>query len=275
MAKDPAFLFYPGDYLRDTQCLSEKVQVSYDRIMCEHMRNICISQKQLNFFTKRLTPEEVEELMSVLTEINGGFQISWVAESINKRKAYSQSRSKNRAGKSTKSYDEHMNNISKSYDKHMENEIVINNNIGDKINKKDEILNFEFFLLNFENVSHGKSEVPGIENFTEEEYVRFQAFLNLFKDYHHFIDRNPFPGIKFYRDRLDKFGFEDLQAGVEKMFALGVKSNMDLGLRLIDCIGWVREARNKPKKRSEITTKDRVDSQMETINRVMEMRKDK
>ena len=59
--KDPEFLFYPGDYLTDTQCLSEKTQVAYDRIMCEHMRNICISQKQLKFFTKRLSPDETEE----------------------------------------------------------------------------------------------------------------------------------------------------------------------------------------------------------------------
>ena len=68
MSKDPGFLFYPGDYLRDTQTLSEKVQVAYDRIMCEHMRNICITKGQLKFFTKRLTDEELEELMFMLTK---------------------------------------------------------------------------------------------------------------------------------------------------------------------------------------------------------------
>ena len=93
--KDPAFLFYPGDYLRDTQCLSEAVQVAYDRIMCEHMRNICISHAQLNFFTKKLSEEELAELKSVLTETPDGFQIGWVAESFTKRKAYSDSRRKN------------------------------------------------------------------------------------------------------------------------------------------------------------------------------------
>jgi len=118
MAKDPAFLFYPGDYLRDTQCLSEPVQVAYDRIMCEHMRNICISKKQLKFFTKRLTEEQLEELMMVLTEVPGGFQIDWVAESVNKRKKYSESRRNNRKKKT----DEHMLNTSETYDEHMENE---------------------------------------------------------------------------------------------------------------------------------------------------------
>jgi len=121
MAKDPAFLFYPGDYLRDTQTLSENVQVAYDRIMCEHMRNICISQQQLKFFTKKLTDDEKAELMFVLTEIEGGYQIEWVAESIEKRRKYSESRRNNRKGKTKK----HIKNISKTYDKHMEDEDVI------------------------------------------------------------------------------------------------------------------------------------------------------
>ena len=117
--KDPAFLFYPGDYLRDTQCLSEKSQVAYDRIMCEHMRNICISQQQINFFTKRLTDEEKTELMFLLTEVDGGFQITWVADSILKRRSYSDSRRKNRTSKHK--------DISSTYDPHMEIENEIEN----------------------------------------------------------------------------------------------------------------------------------------------------
>ena len=129
MAKDPAFLFYPGDYLRDTQTLSEKAQVSYDRIMCEHMRNICISQQQLKFFTKRLTDDEKSELMFVLDKVNGGYQIEWVALSINKRKAYSESRRKNREGKGK----DDMNNTSRTYDSYMENE----NEIEDVIKNEE------------------------------------------------------------------------------------------------------------------------------------------
>lgn len=122
MASDPAFLFYPGDYLKDTQCLSEETQVAYDRIMCEHMRNICITQDRLNFFTKRLNAEQKKEILSVLTKIEGGYEITWVAESLLKRRNYSDSRRKNREGKTTVKA-EHMNNISKSYVPHMENEI--------------------------------------------------------------------------------------------------------------------------------------------------------
>ena len=136
--KDPAFLFYPGDYLRDTQMLSEKTQVAYDRIMCEHMRNICITKQQLNFLTKRLSPEELEELKMVLTEIKGGYQIEWVADSITKRKAYSESRRKNREGKTK----EDMNNTSSTYDKHMENE---SENVNEVKEEKEIIFPFDKF----------------------------------------------------------------------------------------------------------------------------------
>lgn len=137
MAKDPAFLFYPGDYLRDTQCLSELAQVAYDRIMCEHMRNISkdvsnigITQDRLNFFIKRLNELEKSDIYHVLKKTGALFQIEWVAESICKRKTYSENRAENRKGKSK----EHV----KTYDSHMENEIVIEdeNEIKDKNDTK-------------------------------------------------------------------------------------------------------------------------------------------
>lgn len=122
MAKDPAFLFYPGDYLRDTQCLSDKAQVAYDRIMCEHMRNISldmtnitVSQERVNFFIKRLSDDERDEIYHVLKKEGDAFQIEWVAESISKRRSYSESRAKNRSKKDTKDM--------KTYDNHMEDEI--------------------------------------------------------------------------------------------------------------------------------------------------------
>jgi len=139
MAKDPAFLFYPGDYLRDTQCLSEKSQVAYDRIMCEHMRNISISQERIDFFTKRLNEDEKYEIMSTLVKIDGGFHIEWVSESIMKRRAYSDSRRKNRSSKPK----EDMINTSSTYDEHMENE----NDNEDKVKNKlliDNVFNHYF-----------------------------------------------------------------------------------------------------------------------------------
>ena len=124
MAKDPAFLFYPGDYLKDTQCLSEKSQVAYDRIMCEHMRNISedmnnitVTKERVDFFTKRLSDDEKAEVFHVLTKSDNGYQIEWVAESICKRKSYSNSRAKNRGSKNKKdvlTYDAHMEDANES-----------------------------------------------------------------------------------------------------------------------------------------------------------------
>lgn len=121
MAKDPAFLFYPGDYLQDTQGMTERSQVAYDRIICKHMLNIPITQEQVNHFTKRLDDVEKSEVFSVLKKVDGGYIIEWVADSINKRKAYSESRRKNKKGKKQK----HM----LSHDTHMENENEIVNDI--------------------------------------------------------------------------------------------------------------------------------------------------
>lgn len=132
MAKDPGFVFYPGDYLRDTQCLSENVQVAYDRIMCEHMRNICISQQQLNFFTKKLNSEEREEILTVLTKVSDGYQIDWVVESITKRRAYSESRANNRSGKRKNANETYVKDP-KTYVQHMDNEIEIENEDKERI----------------------------------------------------------------------------------------------------------------------------------------------
>jgi hypothetical protein len=87
----------------------------------------------MNFFTKRLSDDQKSELMSVMTVVEGGFCIQWVAESVEKRKAYNDSRRKNRV----KSYDNHMNNICDSHDRHMENEIENENTIINKTELKE------------------------------------------------------------------------------------------------------------------------------------------
>src|SRR5690348_728553 len=147
-SEDPAFLFYPGNYLRDTQCLSEPAQVAYDRIMCEHMRNICISQAQLDFFTKRLTPDQKSEVMMVLRPSEAGFCIPWVQESIIKRREYSESRRKNRSSKPKKE-PESTKKTSSTYVTHMENENAIENENGIKI-KKESLSKIQIFGALFE-----------------------------------------------------------------------------------------------------------------------------
>lgn len=175
MSKDPAFLFYPGDYLRDTQTLSENAQVAYDRIMCEHMRNICISQRQLNFFIKRLNNDEKDEINFLLKKIDGGFCIEWVAESIVQRRKYSESRRNNRSGKTKKK----QNNISKTHDQHMENESVNEIEVKDVIiiNNENE-KKFELIIKSFNSICNS---LEPILKLTQQRKINIEKIINEYK----------------------------------------------------------------------------------------------
>lgn len=169
MAKDPGFIFYPGDYLRDTQILSEAVQVAYDRIMCEHMRNICVSYEQLKFFTKKLNADEIAELKSVLVEDNGkGYYIEWVRMAIEKRREYSKSRANNRIGKSKPSLKK-KKNISKSYVPHMENENEI------EIDDKNAIAKFKPPEQNEVAAYMAEINYPAVVQEESETFVSFYS----------------------------------------------------------------------------------------------------
>lgn len=154
------FKFSPGDYLRDTQCLSEKAQVAYDRIMCEHIRHICITYEQHKFFTKRLNEDELYELNTVLVNTPTGFQIEWVVKSILDARAYSESRSVNREGKKKKKSTEDM----LTYVEHMDSNNNSNNNSID-LNKKEDT--GEIFTANGSN--------PGIDNIKDYQLPEVKA----------------------------------------------------------------------------------------------------
>jgi hypothetical protein len=109
-----SFLFYPGDYLRDTFMLSPEAQQSYDHLMCGHMKNICFTYEQLKPYIKNLSPDQSAELFAVLTKGDDGYFIEWIRQSIEKRKAFCESRKKNRLKK-----DDNEKNISNTYVKHM------------------------------------------------------------------------------------------------------------------------------------------------------------
>lgn len=188
MAKDPAFLFYPGDYLQDTQGMNEGCQVAYDRIMCKHMLNIPITKEQLNHFTKRLNTEDKNEVESVLTKVEGGYVIQWVADSINKRKAFSESRRENRKGKKQKevlTYDKHMENEIKNVNK---DSIVVNTNINAKFEKmlleSESVLGTVCFQLKI-----GTTEAINLRTMFVEQMAATNEHHNNYTDYSkHFVN---------------------------------------------------------------------------------------
>jgi len=83
----------------------------------------------------------------VLSHTKEGYYIAWVMESLNKRKAYSESRRSNRL-KSKVNHKKHVSKISQSYVHHMENENE-NENENEDINLNRSVKNLSPFEKSF------------------------------------------------------------------------------------------------------------------------------
>lgn len=115
MAKDPAFLFYDGDAARDVSHLNRLERGCYFDLIQAQRKFGRLSIEII----KRVLGKDFEtcwsQLEICLTYDSHMYFIEWLELSTIKRKAYSESRSKNR--KSYKSTDSGL-----TYDNHMENE---------------------------------------------------------------------------------------------------------------------------------------------------------
>lgn len=110
MARDPAFLFYTGDFSTGTQFFSDEQVGKYVRLLMaqhqlghlpeKHMLHICKSYDE-DIFSK------------FKIDIEGLYYNERLEKEALKRQKYSESRSANRS--------KNNNNISFSYEKHMEN----------------------------------------------------------------------------------------------------------------------------------------------------------
>lgn len=110
--KDPAFLFYSSDFLIDT-LLWEDIDVGrWIKLMCFLHQKGHLSYTQILDIVK---DENSIIFTKLKTDIKGLYYNERLDFEIEKRKAYSESRRKNRK------------NISKTYVEHMGNEIVIEN----------------------------------------------------------------------------------------------------------------------------------------------------
>ncbi len=189
MAKDPAFLFYPGDWLSGTMYLTHEQKGAYMDLLI------------LQFNCGKFTETQAKQVLSIC------FDVAWVmlkqkfkkegefyynerlSLEIEKRKNFTQSRRDNASGskkpKSTtikpKKNDEHML-------EHMEDENKdINDNIDliDFKNKKNElcILLVDFFEFNGNHFNRQRMEISG---FVESQIVDesfYNHFIQQFKDY--------------------------------------------------------------------------------------------
>src|SRR5690606_9726578 len=120
MAKDPAFLFYPGDFMQGTQTFTREEKGAYMDLLIlqfnEGHLSIDSIKRCLNGDFERIWPFLQKKFR---TDADGFFFNERLEIEIEKRRKYSQSRRDNRKKKEES---EHMNNISNTYVQHMENE---------------------------------------------------------------------------------------------------------------------------------------------------------
>jgi len=137
MAKDPAFLFYTGDFTTGTQFMTDDHVGKYMRLLMAQHQHGRLSEKQVIFICKSFD----SEIMCKFKKDDLGFFYNERLESeIIKRKSFSESRSNNKKGKTKDLF-----NTSKSYDNHMEdeNENEIKKEIKVKVKKEEECCTVE------------------------------------------------------------------------------------------------------------------------------------
>jgi hypothetical protein len=112
--KDPAFLFYSGDFIAGVSEMTMEERGQYITLLCFQHNKGHLSLEFIN----RVTPGLSEYVFSKFVKDNEGlFYNERLDYETQKRKKYSESRSNNRKGKP-----KDIINICESYDNHMENE---------------------------------------------------------------------------------------------------------------------------------------------------------
>ena len=131
MAKDPALLFYTSDFLTGTMFLSDEQVGKYIRLLCaQHQKGRLEEKDMLN-----ICKTHDNDVFSKFKKDSDGLYYNERMEmEATKRKNYSESRRKNREGKTK----EHMNNTSLSYVKHMDN-VNVNEDVNIIPTKEDYI----------------------------------------------------------------------------------------------------------------------------------------
>ncbi|MFR1698770.1 MAG: conserved phage C-terminal domain-containing protein [Anaerovoracaceae bacterium] len=117
--KNPAFLFYPSDFIIGTMDMTDEEVGRYMRLLCRQFEQGSIAPKYMENVS-------VEVLKKFCKDRKGNYFNRRLKSEIDKRKKYSESRSSNRSKGAQSKKD--MKNISETYEEHMENE-NINENI--------------------------------------------------------------------------------------------------------------------------------------------------
>lgn len=139
MAKSPAVMLYTSDFLVEVMDMTMEERGQYITLLCLQHQKGHLSEKTIKACVRTLSPEVREKFEQ---DENGCWFNRKLAEEIERRNAYSESRSRNRVTASAKnicdSHDTHMKNICASHDEHMENEDEMKMNMNKKMNIETE-----------------------------------------------------------------------------------------------------------------------------------------
>jgi hypothetical protein len=118
MAKDPAVLFYPADFLVGCIGLTDAQVGQYIKLLCIQHQKGPLSEAIVTDICKGM---DMDIISKFEIDQNGKYFNKRMAEEQERRRNYSLSRSKNRTSKPVKPSKD-MNDISSTYVKHMETE---------------------------------------------------------------------------------------------------------------------------------------------------------
>lgn len=172
MAKDPAFLFYPNDYLGGTMGMTFEEKGAYMELlmlqfnrghMTEHMIGHTIGQLWKNIKDKFIQDEQ------------GLWYNSRLDEEKSKRMAFTKSRRNNIKGNNQHTIG-HMTS-------HMENENENENRNEDIILDKEVNIDFEFFWNDYDKkVGDKKKLIKKWNNLTDLEREQIMEYIPLYKE---------------------------------------------------------------------------------------------
>lgn len=111
MAKDPALLFYTNDFLAGTYTMSDEQVGKYIRLLCLQHQKYELTKKDMMNICKTYDKDIFEKFKLE----NGVYYNVRLREEAERRKAYSESRRKNRG--SEKTYVEHMETVTETVTK--------------------------------------------------------------------------------------------------------------------------------------------------------------
>jgi uncharacterized protein YdaU (DUF1376 family) len=132
MGKDPAFLFYSDNFLTGTMFFTDEQVGKYIRLLCAQHLTGHLNEKDMLLICKT---HDSGIWSKFLVDGEGKFYNERLENEIFKRRKYTESRSKNKLGK-TKTDKVKDNPLKKSYDNHMGNGNGIGNINGDENENK-------------------------------------------------------------------------------------------------------------------------------------------